>query len=53
MRTILTVVLHRDQLEATIIMQPRDNDGLMRMIVVEGVRNAQSCIYLEGRDDRI
>lgn len=53
MKTILTLVLHRDQLEAIIIMQPRDNDGLMRMMLMEGVRNAQSCTYLEGRDDGI
>lgn len=52
-RTILTAFLHRHQLKAVIIMWSRDNDGSMRMIVMQKVRSAQWCGYLEGRDDRI
>lgn len=52
-RTILTAFLHRHQLKAVIRMRSRDNDGSMRMIVMQKVRSAQWCGYLEGRDDRI
>lgn len=53
MRAILTVLLHRDQLEAMIVMQSRDNDGLMRMMMVEGVRNAYIWkVEMIGFDDK-
>lgn len=51
MKIILTAVLHRDQLEVKMIIQARGNDGLIRVIAVEGVRNTQPCVYFEARQD--
>lgn len=51
MKTILTAVLHRDQLEVKMIIQARGDDGLIRVIAVEGVRNTQPRVYFGGRQD--
>lgn len=51
MKIILTAVLHRDQLEVKMIIQARGNDGLIRVIAVDGVRNTQPRVYFEARQD--